>query len=75
MGEHAEVKSLVGEMKCSYEQDVNGFVVLDEFVEQENKQTECEFIISHDAISKFHQKGIAFQAINVTVKYAVLSNA
>ena len=75
MGENAEVKSLIEEMKCSYEQNVDGFIALDEFVERENKQTECEFIISHDAISKFHQKGIAFQAINVTVKYALLSDA
>ncbi len=61
--------NLIDEIDCKYERNSDGFITT------EYGQTNCTLILSHDVIGRLNEKGIAFQAVNVTIRSARLRDA
>lgn len=69
VGENNVCRNLVEEIDCTYDRNGDGFI------DVKQDQTECTFILSHDAVEMLGKNGIGFQGVNITFKSASLVDA
>lgn len=69
MSNGSDPHTLKSEIRCAYPVNNDGFMSITV------DQTECEFILSRDAVEMLSDEGICFQPANVQIKSALLSNA
>lgn len=67
MNDGSDPYTLKSEISCAYPVNSDGFMAINV------DQTECEFVLSRNAVEALGEEGICFQPANVQIKSALLS--